>query len=1020
MSSAHQASHPHNQSHSTVTISSAAIRQQTLEFSYRECRINSGLSTSPDRIPVEGHPFPSPVQSGRLSRSSGSGREEISSSVRHEGTQRSYIQSTPPFPPESLANRRLNSVTRTSSSSSEMASSDPGNKFTGDRIPTNQGGSAISPQTENAGHLNYDFHPDSVGHKHQSYGVHTHRAKPAAMQPSDSCVMDGVPVTESTPLVHSHGQSEPPAPSESFASNKIGAMSGNNLWTVLKQSVTCSPAVVLGVMLNLLDALSYGIIIFPTSDPRMPVTAPQAGISMFLLSTIVSQIAFAFGGSAFKGANGSMMIEVIPFFHTMVRIIEQTSSASASDESILATVMVSYAMSTILTGIAFFLLGYFRLGSLIQFFPRHILVGCIGGIGWFLFITGIEVTTGGLKPSLDWEVITKLFSPGLLVLWGGSLSLAILLKAMQRKVHHPLFVPIFYATVPLVFYFITVVCLKMSLDQLREYGLLLTLPSVDEAPFWTFWTYFNGFKDLQWSAIPPTIGTQIALAVSTNQEVDVNGEIVGHGLANLLAGLVGTPQNYLVYSNSVLFIRSGGNTTVAGFMLGMATIALWIWGSQVIGLVPTLVVGGLIFHLAIDLMKESVWDTLQVGISSWEYYTIILIILTMAVFGFTEGIIFGIILACVFFVVMYSRRPIIREIYDGNEIRSKVHRPFRQRLLLDEVGEQIRVVKLQGFIFFGVISQLESLVDSWLHDLHLPRFIILDCSLVSGVDYSAMEAFLRLKKSLIEHQIQLVFCNLGDIGADFAKFGVFDTDPMKHPANNGASLIPSLASLQTIQNFESVDDALEYCENTLLCFCYEAQTSAIMSIPSHRQIEDHISFSWRTNKILSATSKIWHDHHIPFDAKIQEEEHPVAQLLRSIEHNMGFDSLSSEEVWEICSFFTKHDVHKGDILWTAGSKAAIFYIIEKGQVCQLIIERGRRRIIEMLLPGTMVGEIELVTERSHLCTLESTEHSILWGMTRAAFEEFSKQNPTLSLKFIKISLSFDCIRFANAVSSQRH
>jgi SulP family sulfate permease len=34
------------------------------------------------------------------------------------------------------------------------------------------------------------------------------------------------------------------------------------------------------------------------------------------------------------------------------------------------------------------LLGALRLGSLIGFFPRHILVGCIGGVGLFLMITG--------------------------------------------------------------------------------------------------------------------------------------------------------------------------------------------------------------------------------------------------------------------------------------------------------------------------------------------------------------------------------------------------------------------------------------------------------------------------------------------------------------------------------------------------------------------------------------------------------------------------------------------------------
>lgn len=50
--------------------------------------------------------------------------------------------------------------------------------------------------------------------------------------------------------------------------------------------------------------------------------------------------------------------------------------------------MVAFALSSILMGLTFFALGAMKLGSLSEFFPRHILVGCIGGVGAFLFITG--------------------------------------------------------------------------------------------------------------------------------------------------------------------------------------------------------------------------------------------------------------------------------------------------------------------------------------------------------------------------------------------------------------------------------------------------------------------------------------------------------------------------------------------------------------------------------------------------------------------------------------------------------
>jgi MFS superfamily sulfate permease-like transporter len=124
-----------------------------------------------------------------------------------------------------------------------------------------------------------------------------------------------------------------------------------------------------------------------------------------------------------------------------------------------------------------------------------------------------------------------------------------------------------------------------------------------------------------------------ALAVSLQRSVDVNHEIVGHGLSNLLGGLVGVPQSYLVYSNSLLFMRSGGATHFSGMILAVATIAVMMAGGDIVGYVPTIVVGSLIFHLGFDLVKESLWDTWWSGISKWEYATILCIVFVMGFFG---------------------------------------------------------------------------------------------------------------------------------------------------------------------------------------------------------------------------------------------------------------------------------------------------------------------------------------------------------------------------------------------------
>lgn len=71
------------------------------------------------------------------------------------------------------------------------------------------------------------------------------------------------------------------------------------------------------------------------------------------------------------------------------------------------------------TGVAFFLLGYLRLGAYMEFFPRIVLVGCIGGVGAFLVITGVEICAGLENETLELSlpVLKLFFEPHRLILW---------------------------------------------------------------------------------------------------------------------------------------------------------------------------------------------------------------------------------------------------------------------------------------------------------------------------------------------------------------------------------------------------------------------------------------------------------------------------------------------------------------------------------------------------------------------------------------------------------------------------
>lgn len=76
--------------------------------------------------------------------------------------------------------------------------------------------------------------------------------------------------------------------------------------TVVYQPVKALPSVFLGLLLNLLDALSYGIILFPLGEEIFSEMGAD-GVSMFYVSCIISQLVYS-SGSIFRGGVGSEMV----------------------------------------------------------------------------------------------------------------------------------------------------------------------------------------------------------------------------------------------------------------------------------------------------------------------------------------------------------------------------------------------------------------------------------------------------------------------------------------------------------------------------------------------------------------------------------------------------------------------------------------------------------------------------------------------------------------------------------------
>ncbi|KAK6542194.1 hypothetical protein TWF694_007957 [Orbilia ellipsospora] len=772
--------------------------------------------------------------------------------------------------------------------------------------------------------------------------------------------------------------------------------------------ISTLPAVILGLLLNVLDGLSYGMILFPLGESIFSDLAPD-GLSMFYVSCIISQLVYSCGFSRFKGGVGSEMIEVVPFFHKMAfTIISEVGSDRP--EVVLSTTIFSMAISSIMTGLVFFLLGYMKSGSLIGFFPRHILVGCIGGVGWFLVATGIEVGArldGSLEYTLD--TLEKLISFPTLLMWLLPLGLAISLLVILQFANHPFTVPIFFITVPTFFYVVVAAIPSLTIEGLRNAGWIFDAPK-SGVPFWHFYTLYD-FRQVDWEVVVMNVPAMLALTffgilhvpinvpslgVSLNMDnVDVDQELIAHGVSNALSGCVGSIQNYLVYANSVLFIRSGGNSRLAGIMLAIGTTAIWMVGPSVIGYIPVLVVASLIFMLGIELLREAVYDTWG-KLHKFEYITVCVIVVTMGAYDFVIGIVVGIVLACVTFVIQASQKSSIRATYTGATARSTVRRhPFQQRFL-KEVGPQIYLYKLAGYMFFGTISTVEESILDLLKEQNFNerpiRFLILDMTYVRGIDFSAAETFVRVKRTLRKRNIVLVLSGItpnGDVDIGLQGVGIWGDEG-------------------NVRLFPDLNDALEWCENEFLGAYYASKEHGLLH-PTHLEVPnqhsigvggvDMIHNSPRINQLRAAAKTNLTDTEAS-TSRWSNFKQPLPLILQTFQER----TIENEDFWfTAVEYFERRTFMKGAVLFRREDPATEFYLIEDG-LLRAEYDHQTGVYYESITAGTTCGELPFFSETPRTATVVAERDCITWLMNREHWSKLKCQHPQIASELYRLAL----------------
>ncbi|CAK0901671.1 unnamed protein product, partial [Prorocentrum cordatum] len=555
----------------------------------------------------------------------------------------------------------------------------------------------------------------------------------------------------------------------------------------VRAAVARVPGVMIGTTMNIMLSVPFGLAMFPTGWDPMPY--PRAmGLQMFLFSTFICQVCMTLF-SEFPCSMGMMMVENIPFMHT---IAEGVIRGQGTGADAMATTMMAFAISTVLMGSCFFLLGRFKLGKAVSYFPRHFLIGCIGGIGIFVTQTGFEVSTN-VPWAWTWESVERYGSADLLPLSLTSVALVIVLNVALRLVHWTLLPPCFFVGIIPAFY-IVLLAMGVSVDVAREQGWIFPFPPTTDLA--VLWDVFN-VHAVRWDLIFIQTPTLVALtcfglmhapinipslSMSTGVEVDMNRELMVHGASNLASGLLGGLPNYLCYSNSLLYPRE-------------ASALLPIPG------------GTLLIHVGLDLSKEALVDSLE-GFDTFEYSCVVLITITMTIFGMTTGLGFGLVLSAVSFTLQNMRHcEPVRGVMPATTLRSSAKRTSLEREVLKEGMRHVEVVQLQGTIFFGNATVLSSRVEEMLAAKRSIKALVLDFTLVRSLESSAAETIAKIYAIARRHDVAVAY-NRGDTEGfpTSAPLSRRLADLKREQVQNGSALHVS----------DELDDALMWAEELIL------------------------------------------------------------------------------------------------------------------------------------------------------------------------------------------------------------
>jgi SulP family sulfate permease len=429
--------------------------------------------------------------------------------------------------------------------------------------------------------------------------------------------------------------------------------------------------------------------------------------------------------------------------------------------------LANLILATAMSGVLLFLLGLFRLGTLIRFIPVAVLIGFTNGIAVLIMLSqikdllGLKVATMpadffGILKTLWLNLHTVNLAALLLAL--ASLSLVVGWLRMSRRLTDTRYrwasmVP--GSIIALVLATLATWLLNLPVETIGSKfgGIPSSLPGFA-------WPEFSW--DSARFLLMPTLTLTLLGAVESllcariadgmiGDRHNPNQELMAQGVANFVTPFFGGMPATGTIARTVTNIKSGGTTPISGMVHALTLLAVVLVAAPLAGHIPLAALAAILMFVAWNMGEWREFMHLRQYRLPYRVTLLAVFFLTV-VFDLTVAIEVGLIAACLTFIYRISS-------LSRSEAVTRMEQPS-----LAGFEHQVQAWRLYGALFFGAVKLIESIEDQ----ISTPT-LVLDLKNVIYIDSSGADAMMSLVETCRKKQVHLIVCGLAHQPLDMAR-----------------------------------------------------------------------------------------------------------------------------------------------------------------------------------------------------------------------------------------------------------